>query len=85
MKNGTCSKSGSNEVLSNLRVHGGQNYPPYVDIMEPEPPDRPFIWSLKNEQSQFMAYVCVACGYTEFYAENYVALNDGSKKGYRRG
>ena len=37
MKNGICPKCGSNEVLSNLRGSGGQVYPPYVDIMEPEP------------------------------------------------
>jgi predicted nucleic-acid-binding Zn-ribbon protein len=85
MKNGTCPKCGSNEVLSNLRVSGNQTYPPHVDIMEPEPPNRPFIWSPKSEQSRFVAYVCGSCGYTEFYAENYTALNEGRKKGYISG
>lgn len=81
MKNGTCPKCGSSEVLSNLPLHSGQ-YSPYVDIVEPDPPERPFIWSPKNQRSQFRAYVCGACGYTEFYADNYVALNEGRKKGY---
>ena len=82
MKNGTCPKCGSNEVLNNLRIHGGDGHPPYVSIHEPEPEKRPFVWIPKNEQSQFRAYICGACGYTEFFAENHVALNEGRRKGY---
>ena len=82
MKNGNCPKCSSSEVLINLRVRGEEGHPPYVDIREPESEKRPFLWMPKNEQSQFQAYVCSACGYTEFYAENYVALNEGRKKGY---
>jgi predicted nucleic-acid-binding Zn-ribbon protein len=41
------------------------------------------VWIPKSEQSHFRAYVCGACGYTEFYAENYVALNEGRRKGYK--
>jgi predicted nucleic-acid-binding Zn-ribbon protein len=85
MKDGICPKCGSNEVLSNLRVSGGQAYPPYVDIIEPEPEKRPFVWSPKSVQSHFCAYICGACGYTEFYAENYTTLNEGQKKGYISG
>jgi hypothetical protein len=48
MKAGTCPKCGSNEVLSNLRVHSGGQYPPYVDIVETDLPSRPFIWSPKT-------------------------------------
>lgn len=59
--------------------------PSYVDITEPEPANRPFIWSPKSEQSQFVAYVCGECGYTEYYAVNYKALNEGRKKGFRSG
>ena len=43
MKDGICPKCGSNEVLSNLRVSGGQAHPPYVEILEPEPEKRPFV------------------------------------------
>ena len=83
MKSGTCPKCGSNEILPELRVHGGQAHPMYVGIVEPEPANRPFIWSPKNEQSQFSAYVCSACCYTEYYAINYKALNEGRKKGFK--
>ncbi len=78
-----CPKCGSNEVFSGMNVHGGEGHPPYVSIIEPEPEKRPFVWLPKNAQSHFRANVCSACGYTEFYAENYKALNEGLKKGYR--
>ena len=83
MKTGTCPKCGSNEILTELRIRGGQSHPPYVDISEPEPANRPFIWVPKSEQSQFTAYVCGGCGYTEFYAVNYKAMNEGYKQGHR--
>jgi predicted nucleic-acid-binding Zn-ribbon protein len=85
MNNGICPKCGSNEVLTNLQVRGGEDHSPYVSIREPDPANRPFIWLPKNEQSQFRASICGMCGYTEFYAENYVALNEGRKKGYISG
>ena len=83
MKNGICPKCGSNQIMSELRVLGGQDYPPYVDVIEPKPVNNPFIWMPKFEQSQFSAYVCGSCGYTEFYANNYQAMNEGYQKGYR--
>jgi predicted nucleic-acid-binding Zn-ribbon protein len=83
MKSGTCPKCGSNEILADLRVRGGEGHPMYVGIVEPEPANRPFIWSPKNEQSQFTAHVCGACGYTEYYAVNFHALNEGRKKGFK--
>jgi predicted nucleic-acid-binding Zn-ribbon protein len=80
MKNATCRNCGSNEVPSNLRIHGGDGHPPFVRIHEPE--KRPFVWIPKTEHSQFRASTCGACGYTEFFSENHVALNEGYKKGY---
>ncbi len=82
MKNGTCPKCGSNEIIPNLNVRGGQGHPPFVDMHEPETAQRPFVWTPKNVQSFFRAYVCGSCGYTEFYAEQYQALNEGNKQGF---
>jgi len=78
-----CPKCGSNEVIPELNVRGGEGHPPYVDIHEPDPANRPFIWIPKSAQSYFRVDICGACGYTEFYAENYKALNEGHKKGYK--
>jgi len=85
MKSGTCPKCGSNEILPELRLKGGSGHPSYVDIMEAEPANRPFVWSPKSEQSQFTVYICCSCGYTEYYAVNYKALSEGRKKGYKSG
>lgn len=78
-----CPKCGSNEILHELNIRGGEGHPPYVDIVEPEPAKRPFIWMAQSAQSHFRADICGACGYTEFYAENFKAMNEGYKKGYR--
>jgi predicted nucleic-acid-binding Zn-ribbon protein len=83
MKNGTCPKCGSNEIIGALSLRGGEGHPTYVQISEPDPPNRPFIWMPKFEQSQFTVYICGACGYSEFYANRYQALNEGRKKGFK--
>lgn len=83
MKNGTCPKCGSNEIIKEALLQGSDSIPPYISISEPEPPNRPFVWMPKNEQSQFTAHVCGACGYTEFYAVRYQALNEGRKRGFK--
>ncbi len=85
MKNGTCPKCGSAEVLSDLEIHGGGGYPPYVTIAEPEPEKHSFVWLPKTEEGHFRAYICGNCGYTEFYSDSYQALNEGRRKGYRPG
>ncbi len=83
MKNGICPKCGAAAVIDNLQTHGGEGHPPYVTIIEPEPEKHSFVWLPKLEQSHFRAYVCGNCGYTEFYAEEFEALNEGRKKGYK--
>ena len=78
-----CPKCSSDEIISQLSVRGGEGHPSYVSVIEPDPEKKPFVWIPKSEQSHFRADVCDACGYTEFYAENYKALNEGRKKGFR--
>lgn len=82
MKNRICPKCDSNEIIGGLLVKDSQNYPPYVQVVEPEPPNRSFLWVRKNERSNFQAYVCGDCGFTEFYAINHQALKDGVNKGF---
>jgi len=83
MKNGKCPNCDSSEIISNIPLSGGEGHPPYVQISEPEPPSRPFIWIPKWEQSHFTASICGACGYTEFYATNHKLMNEAHKKGFK--
>lgn len=83
MKNGTCPKCGSNEIISELNIRGGESHPPYVQVVEPAPANRPFVWMPKSEQGHFRAWVCGACGYTEIYTDNYQGMNEGRKKGFQ--
>lgn len=83
MKDGRCPKCGSTEVIPDLSLRGGQGFPPFVVLSEPEPPEGSFIWVPRIEQSQFRVYICGDCGYAEFYAENPRLLNASHKKGYR--
>ncbi len=82
MKNKTCPKCGSNEMLTDLVLQTGGGSPPHVEIIEPRPEKPPFLWIPESIISYFQAEICGACGYTEFYAINYKELNEGWKKGY---
>ncbi len=82
MKNGICPKCGSNTVVPNLKFQAHE-IDPFVNVTEPEPPNRPFIWAPKSARSTFIAYVCGACGYSEFYAENFQQLAELHKKGFK--
>lgn len=84
MKNNKCPNCDSSDIILDLSVRGSSdNMPPFVQINEPDPPSKPFIWVPKSEQSFFTANICGACGYTEFHAINHKGLLDGHKKGYK--
>ena len=48
-----CPKCGSSEIIPELRIHDGETRPIMVDIVEPEPAKRPFIWMAQNARSHF--------------------------------
>lgn len=83
MKDGICPKCQSDEILEELQVKDSRAFPLSVEIQEPEPADRPFFWLPDTEKSQFQAYICGACGYTEFYTVKFQELNEKRRKGYR--
>ena len=37
MKNGTCPKCDSTEIITEALLHGSESIPPYISIVEPEP------------------------------------------------
>ncbi|MEW5940057.1 MAG: hypothetical protein AB1750_10370 [Chloroflexota bacterium] len=82
----TCPECGSTEIVSELLVFSDEallgQRPPYVELIEPEPAKRPFIWSPKTAASGFRAAVCGSCGYARFYATNHAELLQAHKQGY---
>lgn len=84
MRNGICPKCDSNEIINGLWLKDYESHPPFVEVVEPKPPNASFIWIQKNERSNFLAFVCAACGYTEFYAADHQKLRNGILKGFQR-
>jgi predicted nucleic-acid-binding Zn-ribbon protein len=88
MKDGKCPKCTSNNVIPGLRVYahaqeGGGSI--YVQLEQPEPENRPFIWKQDTQSTTFQAWVCGECGYTEYYATKPTQMLEAHKKGYRTG
>ena len=75
MRNNLCPKCGSNEIVPNVEVrdYDASSYRELtVAVQLPRPPGA-FIYK-GYETSNLCAWVCGACGYTEFYAPNCGAL-----------
>lgn len=83
MRNGICPRCNSNEIIAPLRLQHSGSHLPFVQINEQEPPNRPFIWQPQSVRSNFVAFVCGDCGYTEFFADNFQNLNEGRKRGFK--
>ncbi len=86
MKNGTCPKCGSQEIMKDLVItdtdeHGnGKALSLYID--EPEPAKRPFIYVPKGAGGILRAWICASCGYSELYTDNLAALFESYKKAH---
>ncbi len=74
MRDGQCPKCGSANVIPNVNVldSNNANWSENLKVVVEENPDA---WLFKGEvKTGLMAWVCGACGYTELYAKNAVAL-----------
>ncbi len=81
-------KCGSCDVIPELVVYaqakeGGG--PVFVQLEQPEPPKRPFIWKQETEKTYFKADVCGECGYAEYYATRPAQMLAAHKKEYESG
>lgn len=82
-----CPECGSSEIIPDLVVFCDEENTGIkllnVDLNEPEPPNRPFIWIPKSLKTGFTASICGSCGYTRFYTKAHAQLLDAHKKGYK--
>jgi len=81
-----CPECGSTDIVADLLVFADEaltgQHPPYVELVEPAPVKRPFIWVPKTAASGFRAEVCGECGHTQFRATNHAELLKAHKQGY---
>jgi len=78
MKNGTCPKCASTEIMADVQVRDVGNSGPYplrVEIEEPEPASHGLFWTPHNATGDLRAWICSQCGYTELYANNLEELH----------
>ena len=70
MKDGSCPKCQSSEVIPNVRIIDHAHYNQPMDLSATIYLD-PGAWVFKNAvMHRFSARVCGACGYTEFYVDD---------------
>jgi len=84
MKNNKCPKCGSNEIIADAKVRDVGNAGPYplrVEIEEPEPSNRGFLWTPKSAAGDIRAWICARCGFTELYTNNLEELYKVYKMG----
>jgi predicted nucleic-acid-binding Zn-ribbon protein len=81
-----CLECGSNDIVPDLTVltepTSSEHRPAYVNLVEPEPAKKPFMWMAQEVKSEFYAAVCGACGHTRFHAKEHAELWEAHKKGY---
>jgi len=75
MKNGTCPKCSSTEIMTDVKVCD-EPYPLRVEIEEPEPARHSLLWTPQSATGDVRAWVCSQCGYTELYTDNLEELHN---------
>lgn len=77
-----CPRCGSADILHRLPIHDSTTRSPFVEIAEPEPPNRPFVWKPETVRSALTVTVCGGCGYAELHASSHAALAEGLRRGF---
>ena len=82
-----CPKCGSAEIIPDLIVFAPGtkmgDQPIFVALVEPEPPNRPFVWKPQTITTGFRAAVCGECGHSELYTKQYAEMTSAHKKGFK--
>jgi predicted nucleic-acid-binding Zn-ribbon protein len=87
MKSGTCPKCGALKVLqdvpvrANVAIGSGRDAQLNVELTEPADPHKR-IQSIHTERFTFRAWICPACGYTEFYVHDGAKFHETYEKGW---
>lgn len=69
MRNGTCSKCGSSEIVRDVRIMDRGHVSADAGDLSAVVYGNPEAWVFKNKvRVELSACVCGACGYTELYA-----------------
>ena len=85
MKDGSCPKCASKDVMAGVEVRDdGRNgsHPLLVVVEEPEPSKHAAIWIQAQSTGELQAWICASCGYTELYTDNLAALWKSYRKGH---
>ena len=82
MREGSCPKCGSSEVVRDVRImdrgHGSADAGDLSAVVY----GNPQAWIFKGKvRIELSACVCSGCGYTELYASNPAALLEASRSG----
>lgn len=74
MKNGTCPKCDSTEIMKGLKVPDkgplGSEFALRVVVTEPEPAKAASLWMTDGASGELRAWICSQCGFTELYTDN---------------
>ena len=81
MKNNVCPKCGSREIMADVEALARKAMALCVHVVEPDSPSQSFFSMQGSAYGDLRAWICAACGYTEFYANNLAELYKYYRKG----